>query len=211
LARPLNLGSSQLGQQLRNIRGERLSSDSLAGFRGKSAPHPRGERGSEPRARASEARAQRPGSCSPTPFTHRRRGLASTAGNGSGCRDTKQVLQIPGRTVFTPCGAVSRRGVGPGTREERGERREGAGERERGHFEAHTDSRDRTFSEALGRSNRPRGGHSARVLVCAGGDQGWERCSRRIVGVALASTREPLAGVTCCAGGLVDGDRSRRF
>jgi hypothetical protein len=153
LARPLNLGSSQLGQQLRNIRGERLSSDSLAGFRGKSAPHPRGERGSEPRARASEARAQRPGSCSPTPFTHRRRGLASTAGNGSGCRDTKQVLQIPGRTVFTPCGAVSRRGVGPGTREERGERREGAGERKRERFEAHTDSRDRTFSEALGRSN----------------------------------------------------------
>jgi len=42
--------------------------------------------GGERDVRASEARAPRPDSCSPAPFTHRRRGLASTSGNGStGC------------------------------------------------------------------------------------------------------------------------------
>ena len=94
---------------------EKLCSDSLAGFRGKSAPDLGGRAKGERAERASESRAQRPGKLlSDAPFTRPGKRSQDWISRLLLLQIASPASQDNGFEA-TPCVAVSRRGVGPGT------------------------------------------------------------------------------------------------
>ena len=126
--RPLNPGSSRLVPQLRKIRVERLSSDSLGSFAGNRCT-PRGEGGGQgERERTNRGRAPQKFEHaaaqlhSVASVTHRRRGLARSGMDWQATTIANPRSQ-DNSSEATPCSAVSRILMGRGFRVQKGRER----------------------------------------------------------------------------------------